>query len=125
MSGHKLPMIYPEQWNEEFARLETQLTVYQLLLLLSLDAHTDHTGIYEPVWPLLTAGAKPAPLKNAVLLDEGTLLEAAQARALERLGLTELNSGDERWELTAKGIAAARFWRGALADHSRPDELKT
>jgi len=116
MPRHGLPMIYPDAWNEEFIGLETHLTIFQLLLLFSIDARTDSMGIFEPVWPIVSK--EELPLKNAVLMDESTLLEAGQARTLERLGLIELNQQDSRWELTDKGIAAVRFWREGLQDHS-------
>jgi len=112
-----------EQWRNEFMELETTLTMHQLFLLLGIETGTEGCGVHEPIWTQITKTPLP-PITLAPGLSESSLLEMAQARALERLTLIELEmvDGGACWKLTAKGKAAVAWWREVLADCALDEE---
>lgn len=114
-------MVTEEQqdaWGWEFLELETELTVFELRLLL-LVADTGEGDPWEPVMYLFMPQNEGALLTQAPFLSEGVLLELARQQRLLRLGLLyllEREDGTTCLALTEKGTAAARWWTGMLWD---------
>lgn len=102
-----------EEWVSELIDLEPQLSMYQLFLLLGVANNAaDYGDPREPMWPYLACGN---PLDSAPDLPESMLMQMAQAQALVRLDLLQMDV-EGYWQLTPKGRLAAEWWQGWLLE---------
>lgn len=97
----------------EFISLESELTIFELRLLLRLATGLENEmGPHEPIWPHTGMTLETAPF-----LAEYVLLEMARQQRLVRLGLITLHPGEnDAMRLTPRGLEAVNWWVGALED---------
>lgn len=103
-----------EEWTDEFISLETELTIFELMLLLKIATLARDQDMHEPIGMTL-AEQKESPLELAPFLHETTLLQLAQQKRLLRLRMIELEE-DFTLSLTDKGVEAAKWWAVCLKD---------
>lgn len=103
-----------EEWTDEFISLETELTIFELMLLLKIATLNRDQHMLEPIGMTL-AEQKDSPLEIAPFLHETTLLQMVRQKRLLRLGLIDLEE-DYTLSLTDKGLQAAQWWAGCLQD---------
>lgn len=104
-----------EQWEGEFLAMESQLTVFELFVLLQVATGGQGLGPLEPMWPYLDQPMCEAPFAMA----SSALWELAQQRRLQEIGLLALYrdaDGAPQFALTDKGQAAVEHWLEALQD---------
>lgn len=99
---------------DELMELETELTIFELLVLFMAAVAPEGACPWEPI-PNYTG--EEIPLHQAPFLSEKALLELARQQRLLRLGLVTLYSGDPvGLRATEKGMEAVKWWVGALED---------
>lgn len=104
-----------EAWVDEFMEIEAVLTIFQLLLLMKVATGKQDMGALEPVWPWLAKENEKIPLWQApFVLDQGALLELAQARELVDRGYLLIPAEKTDFVLTEKGVEAVNWWVGTL-----------
>lgn len=99
---------------DELMALETELTIFELLVLFMAAVALEGACPWEPM-PNYTG--EEIPLHQAPFLSEKALLELARQQRLLRLGLVTLYSGEPvGLRATEKGMEAVKWWVGALED---------
>jgi len=96
----------------EFINLETELTIFELMLLFR--AETGQPHVMEPIGLLLAENPQEM-LARAPFLSERRLLEMARQARLYNIGLIKMNE-DQMISLTEKGLGAVQWWKGCLKD---------
>lgn len=102
---------------DEFVRMESVLTIFELLLLLRVAADIEvEMGPFDPIWSLV--GTEPrTPIEAAPFLSEKTLRELALQQRLVSMGMLTLHPGEDSGiRLTPKGHEAVNWFVGTLED---------
>lgn len=100
--------------DDELMALETELTIFELLVLFMAAVAPEGACPWEPI---SNYADENYPLDQALFLGEKTLLELALQQRLLRLGLVTLYSGEPiGLRVTEKGMRAVTQWVGALEE---------
>ena len=103
----------PEAYWETLINLETELSVFELMLLFKVATGNQDMGPLEPVWNHISDGTL---LYQAPSLSENSLRQMECQARLMRLGLLSLYQEEHGtyFALTTKGHEAVDWWLGEL-----------
>lgn len=99
---------------DELMALETELTIFELLVLLMAAVAPEGACPWEPI---TNYADENYPLDQAPFLGEKALLALARQQRLLSLGLVTLHSEEPvGLRATGKGMEAVKWWVGALEE---------